>query len=543
MYRSYALSLCLIAMVGKPVAAQTKPAFVAQNWAEETRTQFWFIDQGSRLMPLAWFNKLAMDGKPFHENLERYGFIAGGPADALPIGFAVGTEKGDPTQWVGVTCSACHTARIDHNGKSYLIEGAPAMIDFDKFVSDLVTTLDATRDDQQKWNTFANGLPQQGLKDDFASLTKALDVRKKLDTPPAEAGPAGYGRLDAFGHIFNQVIQDIVTNPRGLPQNAPASFPALWDIAQHGYVQWNYSAPNLGVGSNALGSLIRNIGEVLGVFGKLSIEHQGSRWVYSSSAKIDNLKKVEEMLASLRSPAWPFEEAIDDAKKKDGERVYYRLHCDTCHAVIDSQQPPISYPAFPIALSDVLTDPQVARNIEEARAPTGILRGAPKGPLNWRFRLDPFNLTSFGRNESVKLLSEHLALNLLVAKADQISATTAGIIGNVVLGTGLRYKARPLNGIWATAPYLHNGSVPNLYELLKPEKERLAKFCAGDHEFDVKNVGYLTHSEEAKQGCQTGTIVDTSRVGSHNIGHPYPLDRSNFSDKDMWNLIEFLKSL
>ena len=47
------------------------------------------------------------------------------------------------------------------------------------------------------------------------------------------------------------------------------------------------------------------------------------------------------------------------------------------------------------------------------------------------------------------------------------------------LRTPLSYKVRPLNGIWATPPYLHNGSMPNLYALLSPLEERPTKFYSG----------------------------------------------------------------
>lgn len=56
----------------------------------------------------------------------------------------------------------------------------------------------------------------------------------------------------------------------------------------------------------------------------------------------------------------------------------------------------------------------------------------------------------------------------------------------------LGYIARPLNGIWATAPYLHNGSVPSLYDLLLPQEQRPTTFYTGSHEFDPSRVGYLT---------------------------------------------------
>jgi hypothetical protein len=56
----------------------------------------------------------------------------------------------------------------------------------------------------------------------------------------------------------------------------------------------------------------------------------------------------------------------------------------------------------------------------------------------------------------------------------------------------LAYRARPLGGLWATPPFLNNGSVPNLYALLSPEAERPRVFYIGSREFDPEKVGYST---------------------------------------------------
>ena len=98
------------------------------------------------------------------------------------------------------------------------------------------------------------------------------------------------------------------------------------------------------------------------------------------------------------------------------------------------------------------------------------------------------------------------------------------------------YKARPLNGIWATAPYLHNGSVPNLWQLFLPENQRVKTFKVGSREFDPKNVGFRTDG--------AGTTFDSSIPGNSNAGHSgaeYGTGLNN--DDDRWALIEYLKSL
>jgi mono/diheme cytochrome c family protein len=101
-----------------------------------------------------------------------------------------------------------------------------------------------------------------------------------------------------------------------------------------------------------------------------------------------------------------------------------------------------------------------------------------------------------------------------------------------------KYKARPLNGIWATAPYLHNGSVPNLFELLKPasaddpSQARTSKFFVGNREFDPVHVGYRSDAGPFE--------FDTTLEGNSNAGHEFGTD---LSDDERIELIEYLKTL
>ena len=108
------------------------------------------------------------------------------------------------------------------------------------------------------------------------------------------------------------------------------------------------------------------------------------------------------------------------------------------------------------------------------------------------------------------------------------------------------YKARSLNGIWATAPYLHNGSVPNLYELLLPHrrnddveggrcnKYRQDSFVVGARAFDPIKVGFRS---EGYDGFEFRTDIR----GNRNTGHEF--GSCKMSDAERWALIEYLKSL
>jgi hypothetical protein len=103
---------------------------------------------------------------------------------------------------------------------------------------------------------------------------------------------------------------------------------------------------------------------------------------------------------------------------------------------------------------------------------------------------------------------------------------------------GAAYESRVLHGVWATAPYLHNGSVPNLWELLTPAKDRKTTFMVGSRVFDPKNVGFATDQSPFRNGT---FVADPNNMnGNGNGGHEYG---SDLSADDRWAIIEYLKTL
>ena len=105
------------------------------------------------------------------------------------------------------------------------------------------------------------------------------------------------------------------------------------------------------------------------------------------------------------------------------------------------------------------------------------------------------------------------------------------------------YKAAPRDGVWATPPFMHNGSVPNLYEMLVPAKERTKKFYVG-REFDPVKVGLDTSGASGK------FLLDTELLGNSNAGHSFedgPLGNGVIgpllTEDERWALVEYLKSI
>ena len=81
------------------------------------------------------------------------------------------------------------------------------------------------------------------------------------------------------------------------------------------------------------------------------------------------------------------------------------------------------------------------------------------------------------------------------------------------------YKPRPLEGVWATPPFLHNGSVPSIYQMLLPPEQRSKRFYVGRRDYDAKHLGYV--SEPANDDADGGFWLDTSVAGNHNTGHAF----------------------
>src|SRR5262249_26442492 len=113
------------------------------------------------------------------------------------------------------------------------------------------------------------------------------------------------------------------------------------------------------------------------------------------------------------------------------------------------------------------------------------------------------------------------------------------------------YQAPPLDGIWATAPYLHNGSVPTLHALLQ-SSTRPRRFTrppsTGFEHYDTVHVGWKFTEVRADELAATARrspfqvkfIVDTARFGLSNRGHTFG---HRPSEAQRMDLIEYLKTL
>jgi len=667
------------AIVNDPIDQDIKKediSYLPQNWTESESLWFYRATQGSNLLPYDFFLKLeqANSANLFRENtnINNYRYLpqveTTSNLDALPVGMTKDTYNGK--SYMGFTCAACHTSQInyyDKTAKRYKgirIDGGPGAGDLELFLSDLAEALAATRDDNDKLERFLTAVvsergdykTKESAERDLKLFATRIKTYTEINKPiwneddPAGTTHYGFSRLDAFGRIYNRVLQylisgeqlnqvlekhlpppiwakakdelqaladgkdktnlvlrslDIISAHVGSsnqdeldsimqkvwfdiynPANAPASYPYLWDVPQHDYVQWTGLVTNGGIGP-----LGRNVGQVIGVFGTLDWQEKSgwslSSWLagqdfnkkyinFRSSINKRNLVRVEGWLKKLQSPEWP-----DVLGKIDQNKAAQGKRCASCHTNIVRDDPRRRVVTRLTRLDDIETDPVLAKNSTSYKGYSGLVHNEyvdtnmgkmvieQRHPVASLVRYSTANVvTSMDPDKwPVRRFAEWL-WDLREAGRNPVKETARR--GNHDAATPEEpfkylesYKARSLNGIWATAPYLHNGSVPNLYELLLPKKRegdpelddngekieyRSNVFWVGSREFDPIKVGF----RQSGYPENTGFRFDTSLKGNFNTGHEYAAGRTKgangkkhkpLTKPERYQLLEYLKGL
>jgi hypothetical protein len=510
--------------------------WLQQNWTDDQRRRYYHTAQGSNLLPYAWFlaleqPHLSLTGTaPFRENsyLQGFGFIPDKAyetnPDGLPVGFArddhfVDPYTGQPQVVLGLTCAACHTGELFANGKAIRIDAGPSMINLEKFTEAVGLAITWTYFDPLRFHRFAKRVlgPNHSHAD---QVRLRSDLKYYLDTAFTEVKATrhlfptdeGYGRTDALARIGNFVFGTELNNKKNLVTgDGPVNFPPVWDASWLDWVQYNGSIQQ---------PMGRNVGEALGVRSRINLlGYPGVQ--FQNTIRVDGLDQIEDLLggekpgSGVQSPKWPEEilGKIDRDKAAKGEQLYQQL-CISCH------KPPMNsdegrkpqywtnytdsagnqfFKVTMVNLDFIGTDPKQAQNFHD--------RKADSGPLDQGILSAGDGLT-FITQKVIKQAYTQLGLS-----PDQVE-TWNGHRQNTVRAP-LQYKARPHNGIWATPPYLHNGSVPNLYELLSPVEERSKTFYLGSKDFDPVKLGLSTGALEGV------SEFDVSKPGNSNAGHEF----------------------
>ena len=504
-----------------------------QGWTPQLAVKTHHTSFGSRLLPYPWAKSLkTTQGDAFlsRASIERMGFLYEQESElnpmGLPVGFTIDQDK-QGTEWLGLGCAACHTGEVHYKGNRIRLEGGQSLVNFTLFEKTVSDSLEQILASEKQFSEFYQSLKTQTTKIEVKNLVQEkLAYLKNRQSINHSAVDYGYGRLDAFGQIFNTVGVELLGIPDNkLSPDAPVSYPVLWDAPHLDVVQWNGSAPNFGPGP-----LFQNVTTAIAVYGTMNVNYDGIKPGYPSSVNIDNLKNIQNWLWELKSPKWPENilGTLDQKLIDDGAKIYQQK-CISCHQLVDRNDPKRKVRAALTPVKEIGTDPKMVENFLNAKVKSGSFEGD---------RLLFIAGSRIGQTEKSINLVAHAAAG---AAAHQPLHTLEAVIEDyhsvfkaTIDQNPNYYKARPLTGIWASAPYLHNGSVLTLDELLSPVEQRRKQFYVGDRNLDLQRVG-LTSNEKGNT-----SLFDTSLPGNSNAGHLYGAD---LSTEDKKALMEYLKSL
>jgi hypothetical protein len=330
-------------------------------------------------------------------------------------------------------------------------------------------------------------------------------------------------------------------------RDQPGRFPSVWGFKDYDWIEWT-------IDTNTV--MERNITETLGAGATVVLDPQRTS-MFDSSIPVTNMHALEWLAYYLDPPRWP--EAAFGAIKPDlaaaGETIF-RGRCAGCHEYGNDQRTPAGLIRLRgMRPEDVGTDATAALRISCPVPDTGALAIKPRTYSADDSRLlkdcagvkagTAFEGASFARtvqaavdgikqkayaaaglDEKQRRVMEDLDRREKVTWRDTLLDTKAPY------GP---YAARPLYGIWAAAPFLHNGSVPTLYDLLLPPERRPKTFALGARQYDPVKLGFAVETSCSQQDC----LVDTTRTGNGNGGHLWGTD---LSESDRMALLEYLKT-
>ena len=513
---------------------------------------------------------------------------ASGPAmqawrHRLPVGFTCSDREADPMlspdgkPWrnpvtgetmsaIGLSCAACHTGRLTFKGTELLIDGGSAMTDIVKLNQAIGVSLFLTHWDPLRFNRFALRLLGADANDDSrAALRAQLDAVYQrvralgaLDKRVKSQGvEEGFGRLDALNRIGNQVFSIDLDRPENyVGSSAPVHYPRIWDTPWFPWAQY----------SGSIGQpMVRNAGEALGTGASIAFGGAASASpsltapLYTSTVQFLNMGKMEDMIAGkqpiekdgftgLHAPKWPAETLgpLKPELVERGAKLYAEV-CEHCH--------------LPPKGSKALWDDKYWTK--------------PNGGGQRYLKLNEIPVEEVGTDRTYLDSLANRTVKLppnLVLKSDKFADALGEVVGNAVKlwydgqsmpedkrqemnghrENGIRapmvYKARPLDGVWATPPYLHNGSVPTIEALLGPASERPKTFWLGHREYDPVQLGY--RHDELPGGFKFKTTLRGNSNAGHSFEDSYDKDKPRpgvvgrkLDPDERQALIEFLKSM
>ncbi|MEW4570695.1 cytochrome c [Tautonia sp. JC769] len=474
------------------------------------------------------YRAIAADRRTPLDGYRQFGFVTE-PDRPLPIGFSV-RRRG--AEWVGLNCAVCHvgTIRVSDGldpDRIYrdtpltfalpgigeapptpprdraIVLGMPAnTVNLTAYFEFL---FDCARDPRFTVNYLMAQIEADGSLGPVKSLfyrqaipavREGLLTRRDQLSWTEQNPPAGPGRIDTFNPYWTMIFNYPWNGTNGI-----ADFPSIWNQRPRDGMQLHWDGNNTSV-------LERNLSAAFGAGAtpvsvdlhrmKMVADWIGSPEDRRASPEPDARRETTPRSGELEIPRFPF--PIDEALAARGREIYFEADSDPSRSGVQS-----------CASCHDFEGQDVGKVVSIDAIGTD------------RHRLDSF---------TEELVANQNTLGIGHPWRFHQFRKTHG------------YANHPLDGLWARAPYLHNGSVPTLRDLLEPPERRPKSFYRGDDEYDPVRVGFRSDRDTSGDGrrfflFEVGAVGPSGNGGNGNGGHRYGLELDE-ADKDA--LVEYLKT-
>ena len=543
-----AVLLCLMlsgCSGGESSSSSTSSTVTAVNqgaaWNPENQAAFYYSDQGSWIMPYEWAKALKLpNGQSFLSQLtSSYGYIPNpvSPSnpEGLPVGFLV-ANPGTKNQQLSMNCAACHTRQIEVAGNKYRIDGGPAFSNLYALFQGIDLIVGNTLSDQAAFDAFqaAVQVPAETLREQLNTWYTPYNTLMTRSLPTEHWG---IGRADAVAMLQNRVSgldigpienQNIIASNIAVAAQ-PVRYPFIWNSGKQDFTQWAGTSIN----GDATYAFSRNTGEALGVFALFKPRRDpavvgGVNFLIENSVKYETVNNIQTLVDQIGPPKWPW--PVDNAMVLKGKGLY-EINCTSCHGIKQGQPRPGNPYTWATPVQNVNTDSSYYKNfaVGKGTSDSGILTGLTI-PFSNPISTVPASGAAIVSLFDVANSSALVQLNPLINLSIKAPERTEG-----------SFESKVLQGVWSSAPYLHNGSVPTLAALLTPSASRPTSFQVGPV-YDTTNVGLATDQPGGSATVRVTTDCATMN-GNSNCGHEGPGFGTDLTPDEKKALIEYLKTL
>ncbi|HEY6642533.1 c-type cytochrome [Povalibacter sp.] len=420
----------------------------------------------------------------------------------LPIGMSMRRNLGMDRTFIN--CAVCHvsTVRDTPDDKPRIVLGMPAntfdLFGFQRFL--FACAADPAFRKDVVVPEIARLMEERGqhlgILDRYIVYPVAVWLMRERLTmlagrfgPLLEDTPWGPGRTDTFNPnkvLFNFPLDRLPARER----NAAVDFPSIWLQKQRQGMQLHWD------GNNIM-SEERNKNAAFGT------------GTTPPTIDLHAIGRIEQWLLTAEPPK--FQQPIDAALAQRGQPIYAE-YCAGCHGANGREFAP--------------PEGETSRDCLKSNPNDAALYAAHVG------RITPVDDIGTDRQ-----------------RLDSFSYDLAVQLGTIYAGYPHRYchyrktygyANAPLDGIWLRAPYLHNGSVPTLRDLLEPADARPQEFYRGDDVYDGKRMGFV-HDQSQRDGRKL-FLYDTNLPGNSNAGHEGARYGTLLAPEQKDALVEYLKT-